>query len=92
MQPQSQTNNQGYQPSLLQNKNSIAITLTSLKNYNIQRKTFTQISNTAESLQMTMNPYLKERSSTTSYKPLMVFIVTDPEYWIENTYLQLPRM
>ena len=34
----------------------------------------------AESLQKTMNPYLKGGSTITSNKPLMVFTGTDPEY------------
>ena len=40
--------------------------------------------NAAESLQMTMNPYLMGRSSITSNKPLMVFTDTDPEYSVED--------
>ena len=40
--------------------------------------------NNAESLQMTMNPYLMGRSSISSKKPLMVFTGTDPEYSVEN--------
>ena len=40
--------------------------------------------NAAESLQMTMNPYLMGGSSITSSKPLMVFTGTDPEYSVED--------
>ena len=40
--------------------------------------------NAAESLQMTMNPYLMGGSSVKSNKPLMVFNGTDPEYSVEN--------
>ena len=40
--------------------------------------------NAAESLQMTMNPYLMGGSSITSNKPLMVFTGTDPEYSVED--------
>ena len=40
--------------------------------------------NAAESLQMTMNPYLMGGSSKTSNKPLMVFTGTDPEYSVEH--------
>ena len=38
----------------------------------------------AESLQMTMNPYLMGRSTIQSNKPLMVFTGTDPEYSVED--------
>ena len=40
--------------------------------------------NAAESLQMTMNPYLMGGSSITSNNPLMVFTGTDPEYSVED--------
>ena len=40
--------------------------------------------NAAESLQMTMNPYLMGGSSIKSNKPLMVFTGTDPEYSVED--------
>ena len=52
-----------------------------------QLKNFSQMPNAAESLQMTMNPYLMGGSSTTSNKsnkPLMVFTGTDPEYSVED--------
>ena len=48
-----------------------------------QPTNFSQILNAAESLQMTMNPYLMGGSSITSNKPLMVFTGTDPEYSAE---------
>ena len=38
----------------------------------------------AESLQMTMNPYLMGGSSISSNKPLMVFTGTDPHYFVED--------
>ena len=38
----------------------------------------------AESVQMTINPYLMGGSSITSNKPLMVFTGTDPEYSAED--------
>ena len=43
-----------------------------------------QISNTAESLQITMNPYLMGRSSITSNKPLMVLTGRALEYSVED--------
>ena len=45
---------------------------------------FSQIPNAAESLQMTMNPYLMDGSSITSNKPLMVCTGTDPDYSVED--------
>ena len=50
----------------------------------IQFTIFSQIPNTAESLQMTMNSYLMGGSSISSTKPLMVFTGTDPEYSVED--------
>ena len=40
--------------------------------------------NAAETLQMTMNPYLMGGPSITSIKRLMVFTGTDPEYSVED--------
>ena len=48
-----------------------------------QLTNFSQMPHAAESLQMTMNPYLIGVSSITSNKPLMVFTGTDPEYSVE---------
>ena len=45
---------------------------------------FSQMPNAAESLQMTMKPYLMGGSSITSNKPLMVFTGTDPESSVED--------
>ena len=49
-----------------------------------QLTNFSQMPNAAESLQMTMNPYLMGGSSIQSNKPLMVFTGTDPEYSLED--------
>ena len=49
-----------------------------------QLTNFSQMPNAAESLQMTMNPYLMGGSSISSNKPLMVFTGTDPEYSVED--------
>ena len=49
-----------------------------------QLTNFSQIPNAAESLQMTMNPYLMVGSLISSNKPLMVFTGTDPEYSVED--------
>ena len=45
---------------------------------------FSQIPNTAKSLQMTTNPYLMVGSSISSNKPLMVSTGTDPGYSLET--------
>ena len=57
---------------------------TSSKLATAQGSNFSQMPNAAESLQMTMNPYLMGGSSITSNKPLMVFTGTDPEYSVED--------
>ena len=44
-----------------------------------QLTNFSQMPNAAESLQMTMNPYLMGGWSKSSSKPLVVFTGTDPE-------------
>ena len=49
-----------------------------------QLTNFSQIPNAAESLQMTMNPYLMGESSITSKKPLMVFTGTYTDYSVED--------
>ena len=49
-----------------------------------QLTNFSQILNAAESLQMTMNPYLMGGSSISSYKPPMVFTGSDLEYYVED--------
>ena len=51
---------------------------------NIPVKNFSQITNAAESLQLTMKPYLMSGSSISSIKPLMVFTGTDLEYSVED--------
>ena len=48
-----------------------------------QLKNFSQVPTAAESLQMTLNPYLMGGSSKSSNKLLMVFTGTDPEYSAE---------
>ena len=45
---------------------------------------FSQIPKAAESLQMTMNPYLMGASSISSDKPLILFRRRDPEYSVED--------
>ena len=54
-----------------------------MKQQKSTEKLFT-ITKRAESLQMTMNPYLMGGSSITSIKPLMIKTGTDPEYSVED--------
>ena len=49
-----------------------------------QLSVFYQIPNAADSVQMTMNPYLMSGSSISSNKPLMIFTGTDHEYSVED--------
>ena len=49
-----------------------------------QLTNFSQKPNVAQSLQMTMNPYLMGGSSISTNKPLIVFTGADPEYSVEN--------
>ena len=49
-----------------------------------QLTNFSQISNTAESLQTTLNPYPMDGYSMSSNKPLRVFTGTDPEDSVED--------
>ena len=45
---------------------------------------FSQMPHVAESLQMTMNPYLMGGSSISSNKPLVVLTGKDPEYFVKD--------
>ena len=69
-----------YQPNQMQNEIPLP---NYLQQHKITKKNqltnFSQMPNAAESLQMTMNPYLMGGSSITSNKPLMVFTGTDPQ-------------
>ena len=49
-----------------------------------QLTNFSQMPKAAESLQMTMKPYLMGGSSISSNKPLMVFTGTDPKNSVEG--------
>ena len=72
------------QPNLMQNEIPLPYYLQQHEITKNQLTNFSQIPNAAESLQMTMNPYLMGGSSITSNKPLMVFTGTDPEYSVED--------
>ena len=73
-----------YQPNQMQNEITLPYYLQQHEVTKNQLAHFSQIPNTAESLQMTMNPYLMGGSSITSNKPLMVFTGTDPKYSVED--------
>ena len=73
-----------YQPSQMQNEIPLPYYLQQHEITRNQLSNFSQMPNAAESLQMTMNPYLMGGSSITSNKPLMVFTGTDPEYSVED--------
>ena len=73
-----------YQPNQIQNEIPLPYYLQQHESTKNQLTKFSQIPNAAESLQMTMNPYLMGGSSLKSNKPLMVFTGTDPEYSVED--------
>ena len=95
---QNQNGTQPYQPAQSQNPVSMhSYQRTHMQNeiplpYYLQQHeitknqptNFSQIPNAAESLHMTMNPYLMGGSSITSNKPLMVLTGRDPEYSVED--------
>ena len=84
IQPQNPMTMHSYQPTQMQNKRRLPYYLQQHEIIKNQLTNFSQIPNAAESLQMTMNPYLMGGSSITSNKPLMVFTGTDPEYSVED--------
>ena len=84
IQPQNPMTIHSYQPTQMQNEIPLPYYLQHDEITKNQLSNFTQMPNAAESLQMTMNPYLMGGSSITSNKPLMVFTGTDPEYSVEN--------
>ena len=73
-----------YQPTQMQNEIPLPYYLQRHEIKKNQLSHFSQMPNAAESLQMTMTPYLMGGSSITSNKQLMVFTGTDPEYSVED--------
>ena len=73
-----------YQPTQMQNEIPLPYYLQQHEITKSQPTNFSQMPNAAESLQMTMNPYLMGGSSIQSNKSLMVFTITDPEYSVED--------
>ena len=84
IQRQNPVNTDYYQPKQMQNEIPLPYFLQQHEITKSQLTNFSQIPKAAESLQMTMNPYLTGGSSKQSNKPLMVFTGTDPEYSIED--------
>ena len=82
--PQNPTITHSYQPTQMQNEKPLPYYLQQHEITKNQLSNFSQMPNAAESLQMTMNPYLMGGSSIKSNKPLMVFTGTDPEYSVED--------
>ena len=79
IQPQNPMITHSYQPTQMQNEIPLPYYLQQHEITKNLFSNFSQMPNAAESLQMTMNPYLMGGSSITSNKPLMVFTGTDPE-------------
>ena len=84
IQPQNPMTMHSYQSTQMQNEITLLYYLQQHEITKNQISNFSQMPNAAESLQMTMNPYLMGGSSITSNKPLMVFTGTDPEYSVED--------
>ena len=84
IQPQNPMSMHSYQPSQMQNEISLPYYLQQHEISKNQHSNFSQMTKAAESLQMTMNPYLMGGLSITSNKPLMVFTGTNHEYSVED--------
>ena len=83
-------NAQNYQPTQVQNEIPLPYYSPQHEITKTQRKIFSQLPVAAESLQMTMNPYLKGRSSISSNKSLIILTGTDPEYALEDYLNAVP--
>ena len=82
-QSQNPINTQSYQPTQMQNEILLPFYLQEHETTKTQLTFFSRKPNAAESLQMTMIPYLMGGSSISSNEPLMVFTGTDLENSIE---------
>ena len=83
-QQQDPVKTHSYQPTQMHNEIPLPYYLQQHEITKSQLTNLSQMPHTAESLQMTMNPYLMGGSSITSNKPLMVSAGTDPEYSVEE--------
>ena len=84
LQSQNPMTMHSYQPTQMKKEMQLPYYLQQHEITKNQLTNFSHIPNAAESLQMTMNPFLMGGSSITSNKPLMVFTGTDPEYSVED--------
>ena len=84
LEPQNPVSMHSYRPTQMENEIPLPYCLQPHEITKNQLTNFSQITNAAELLQMTMNPYLMVGSSITSNKPLMVLTGTDPEYSVQN--------
>ena len=84
IQPQNPLSLHSYQLTQMQNEIPLPYYLQQHEITKNQLSNFSQMPNAAESLQMTMNPYLMGGLSLTSNKTLMVFTGTDTEYSVED--------
>ena len=75
---------QSYQPTQMHNEISLPYYLEQHERTKSQLTNFSQMLNAAESLQITMNPYLMGGSSVSSNKTLIVFTCADPGYSVED--------
>ena len=90
MQMQNPVSTHSYQPTQKQNEIPPPYHLQQHEITKSQLTNFSQMPNAAESIQVTMNPYLMVGSSIASNKPLMVFTGTDPEYSVEDYLNAVP--
>ena len=81
---QNTANTDYHQPTQMQNEIPLPYYLQQHEIAKNQLINFSQKPNAAESLQMTMNPFLMGGSSITSNKPLMVFTGKDSEYSVKD--------
>ena len=84
IQPQNPMSMHSYQSTQMHNEIPLPCYLQQYEITKNQLSNFSQKPNAAESLQMTMNPYLISGLSITSNKPLMVFTGTYPKYSVED--------
>ena len=84
IQPQNPMSMHSYQSTQMHNEIPLPYYLQQYEITKNQLSNFSQKPNAAESLQMTMNPYLISGLSITSNKSLMVFTGTDPKYSVED--------
>ena len=83
-QQQNPVNTHSYQPTQMHNEIPMPYYLQRHEMTKKPTKLFSQMPHAADSLQKTMNPYLKGGSLIKSNKPLMVFTCKYPEHSVED--------